>query len=161
MLNVLKVLLSLAGEHRLKFSMTQIEHLIVQLITALIIGMFLTTLVTIAVAVGAFGLYQILIMAGLISLLSAVVVGIILLLLIGLCAHRLAYYTMSIKDGINRVAHFENPVVGPVVGQLSNVAQSFVSGLMQSQPKKKPETPVAPEPEPDRPRISLVQSRSL
>jgi uncharacterized protein (DUF983 family) len=143
MMSILKVFIGLAGEHKLKLSMTRIEDLTAQLITMLIIGMFLTTLAAIVAAVGLFSLYQSLVTAGFGTLSSGLIVSLVLLGIMTAGMIILTRYMKSIRAGLKTVARFETPVVGPVVGQVSNVAQSFVSGLLKSQDRKAkmPQTP--------------------
>jgi hypothetical protein len=132
MLTILKVPLSFATDRKLKLSMTQIEHLTAQVMAVMVMAMFLTTLVAMAIAVGLFSLHQGLIAVGLSGLFSGPSVAFALIVIIGLSLAVISSYMKSIRLGLKSVARFETPVVGPVVHQVSNVAQSFISGLIHT-----------------------------
>jgi len=127
--NLLTVLSMFIAARKHKASFGQMQALLMPLATFLMVGMFLTALAALTVMAGLYGLYQRLVFMGLNTVSSGVIVtlGLIAAFIAGAAVMRLMI--KRLQDGLTGVSRSETPILG----QVGHVAESFISGLLQSQ----------------------------
>jgi hypothetical protein len=129
MLKMLRILQMIIDAQKLKASVGKLEGLLAPLAAFLLLGMFLTALAALTVGALLFSLFRVFVAAGLNPVSSGIIVTLVLIAAFIGGVAMMYRLTRRLSGGMKTVMHADRPLMG----QVGHVAESFISGLLQSE----------------------------